>query len=63
MNFGDFGLEPNYEHYPEYEIRLRRFIEERRLQPSHAEIGRGQALIWSANLLHGGSPHLTSTRP
>jgi hypothetical protein len=57
MNFEDFGLAPSYDNYPEYEIRLRRFIDERRLQPAYAEIRRGQALIWSANLLHGGSPH------
>lgn len=55
MNFEDFGLRPSYDVYPEYELALERFIAERRLQPEYGELRKGQALVWAANLFHGGS--------
>jgi len=39
-----------------YEPHIRRLIDRLRLAPAEALLRRGQALIWSANLLHGGSP-------
>jgi len=56
MNFEDFGLVADYANYPEYERRLAALIEDRRLQPEYGLIRKGEALIWSANILHGGSP-------
>jgi hypothetical protein len=35
---------------------IKRFVAERGLVAEEAGLRRGQALIWSANLLHGGSP-------
>jgi hypothetical protein len=58
MDFADFGLPIGYEHYGRYEQALAEFIEQRRLQPAFGEIRKGQALIWSATTLHGGSPQL-----
>ena len=39
--------------YMEY---CQHLIEEHQLEPEYATIRKGQAMIWSANLLHGGSP-------
>lgn len=55
MNFEDMGLEPNYIHYPLYEAYLEQLVQEKRMQPAYGVMKKGQALIWSANLLHGGS--------
>lgn len=55
MNFEDMGLEPDYGQYSLYEKKLQALIDERELEPHYATIKKGQALIWSANLLHGGS--------
>ncbi len=51
-----FGLHPNWDDYPEYEAAIRRLIEEHGLEPQLGTIKRGEAIIWAANLLHGGSP-------
>lgn len=49
--------------YPDYEKHIQRLIEDHGLQPEYGLLKRGQALIWSANLIHGGSkrnnPELT----
>lgn len=42
--------------YPLYEKYIARVIDENNLKPEYAIIKKGQALIWAANLLHGGSP-------
>ena len=55
LNFEDVGLEPSYEVYHRYEAALQGLIEDRGLQPAYGLMKRGQALIWAANLLHGGS--------
>ncbi|MGQ0699351.1 MAG: phytanoyl-CoA dioxygenase family protein [Panacagrimonas sp.] len=41
---------------PYYEPFIAALIEQRALTPQYALVKRGQAVIWSANLLHGGSP-------
>jgi hypothetical protein len=50
-------------HYPTFEAFMRRLIEQEGLQPITVPLGKGQALVWAANLLHGGSarndPRLT----
>lgn len=55
MNFEEMGLEADYKNYPKYEAYLDKLVKERGLQPEYGTIKKGQALIWAANLLHGGS--------
>lgn len=62
MNLDHFGLPPNYERHGDYEEAIRRLITERRYEPEYGIIERGQAVVWSANILHGGSPRLDPTR-
>ena len=42
--------------YPLYEKYISEAINENELKPELAVIEKGQGFIWSANLLHGGSP-------
>ncbi|MCB1669691.1 MAG: phytanoyl-CoA dioxygenase family protein [Gammaproteobacteria bacterium] len=51
----DFGLGTGYGHYKAYEQAIQRIIAEQGLQPEYGIIRKGEALIWHANLLHGGS--------
>jgi ectoine hydroxylase-related dioxygenase (phytanoyl-CoA dioxygenase family) len=46
------GEEVNYR---EYENFITQLVKEKGLDPHIAQLKKGQALIWSANLLHGGS--------
>ena len=39
-----------------YEPYVARLIEREGLEPHYATLRRGQAIVWSANLLHGGAP-------
>jgi len=55
MNYPDFGLPATPNVYPQYLSALQTLIEEHRFEPDYGLIKKGQALIWSANLLHGGS--------
>jgi hypothetical protein len=45
------------EHYHLYEAYIEKLVADRGLTPHHAVLRKGQALIWAANLLHGGSVH------
>jgi ectoine hydroxylase-related dioxygenase (phytanoyl-CoA dioxygenase family) len=45
-----------------YEPYVAALIERHRLEPRYATIRKGQALIWAANLLHGGSPQRDRAR-
>jgi hypothetical protein len=53
----DVAPGPGPEHYPLYEAHVARLVKEKNLTPHHAILKKGQALIWAANLLHGGSAH------
>lgn len=67
VNYEDVGFDakksdyPNYEkfihernwHYQQYVAGL---LEQHGLQPEFGTIQNGQALIWAANLIHGGAP-------
>ena len=53
----DVAPGPGPEHYHLYEEYIERLVRDRRLTPHHAILKKGQCLIWSANLLHGGSVH------
>lgn len=41
-----------------YEEMWRALVDAHHAKPAHFVCKKGQALIWAANLLHGGSPHL-----
>jgi Phytanoyl-CoA dioxygenase (PhyH) len=64
ISFSDLDLPPYKRYYPKYEEAVERLVEERvgevlegvALEPRYATLRRGQALIWSANLIHGGAP-------
>jgi hypothetical protein len=58
----DAGLEAGVDQIPDYERFVGEVIEREGLQPSYATIRKGQALIWSANLLHGGAPQKDKSR-
>jgi len=58
----DFGLGTGYDHYKAYEQAIQRVIADRNLQPEYGIIRKGQALIWHANLLHGGAPRKDPSR-
>lgn len=61
MTMQDFGLEPGYEHYREYEERMQDHIKNHGLKPALGTINKGEALIWHANLIHGGAPQTDPT--
>jgi len=58
----DFGLNPTVTSYPDYEKAIQRLLEEENIEPHYATIKKGEALIWHANLLHGGAPRLDMNR-
>ena len=51
----DFGLESGYENYRHYEACIQDLLEAEALRPEFGTLQQGQALIWHANLLHGGA--------
>lgn len=53
----DVAPGPGPEHYPLYERHIEKLVWDRGLAPHYAVLRKGQALIWAANLLHGGSVH------
>lgn len=64
MNYPDFGLEASASSYDQYLAKLQEIIAENNFEADYGVLKKGQALIWSANLLHGGSDlvNLESTR-
>ncbi len=56
MNYPDIGLEPERKNYPRYEAYLEELIQKQELKPSYGILKKGEALVWAANLLHGGAP-------
>jgi hypothetical protein len=58
----DFDLEPGFDDYPEYTRRIQRIIQEQGLSPEYGQVKKGEAIIWHANLLHGGAAHKDRTR-
>jgi Phytanoyl-CoA dioxygenase (PhyH) len=54
---------PNpYSHYPRYEKAWEAIVQELNLEPLYFHAKKGQALIWSANLLHGGAAQRDTNR-
>jgi ectoine hydroxylase-related dioxygenase (phytanoyl-CoA dioxygenase family) len=58
----DVAPEPGVKHYPKYEDHMERLVKEKNLQPARAILKKGQALIWAANLMHGGGEHRDKSR-
>lgn len=58
----DFDLEPGENNYPQYEQAIRNLIEKNKLVPEYGIAKKGEAIIWHANLLHGGAPLIDSSR-
>ena len=56
VTMADAGLEASAERYGEYERHIEKLIEEEGLEPRYATLEKGQALVWAANMLHGGAP-------
>jgi hypothetical protein len=53
----DVAPGPGPDYYPLYEDHIARLVKAKGLEPHYAVLKKGQALIWAANLLHGGSAH------
>jgi hypothetical protein len=68
----DFGLPPNragelhaqenISNYRCYEDKVAQLLADSLYKPVQAHLRKGQALIWSANIFHGGSPLLDPSR-
>lgn len=54
MNKSVYGAQ--FENYAEYERWLQQWVEVKNLTPKLFTAKKGQALIWAANLIHGGHP-------
>ncbi len=52
----DLGLEPGYGNYHRYEQKIQELIAEKGFDSELGVVRKGEALIWHANLLHGGAP-------
>jgi ectoine hydroxylase-related dioxygenase (phytanoyl-CoA dioxygenase family) len=60
--FQHLGLRPSLASYHDYEIVQRALVEAAGLQPVQLHARAGDALVWAANLVHGGSPVLSPGR-
>jgi ectoine hydroxylase-related dioxygenase (phytanoyl-CoA dioxygenase family) len=57
VSMQDAGLAPGYEHYPAYETFMENKVSSLGIRQSFGLMPKGHALIWHANLLHGGAEH------
>ena len=58
-NMQDFGLDKRQEgpmNYAKYQDIMEAYVSKKKLKQEKAIIKRGECLIWSANLIHGGPP-------
>jgi Phytanoyl-CoA dioxygenase (PhyH) len=51
----DFQQRGYAEYHEKYEPRIRRIVEENKLEAHHFHARKGDVLVWHANLIHGGS--------
>ncbi len=58
FNYFDIGIEAeeNYAEYPRYEDFIEEFMEAKGYQRQEIHMKKGDVLIWSSNLIHGGMP-------
>ncbi len=63
LHFGGAGSRQHgFDRYAQYEERLESIVSELGLEKKTLSIPRGHALIWAANLIHGGAPIRDSSR-
>ena len=60
INFEDAQLDADYKYYPQYEDYIESVIKLHNYTPQYGIVKKGQAIIWSANILHGGAPQIKS---
>jgi hypothetical protein len=58
----DLGLMPGYEAYGQYEDRIEAILLASPYRRLQAHLKKGQALIWSHNIFHGGSKVIDTAR-
>jgi ectoine hydroxylase-related dioxygenase (phytanoyl-CoA dioxygenase family) len=58
FNYFDLGIEaqPNYGEYPDYESFIEAFMDAKGYPRQEVYLEKGDVLIWSSNLVHGGTP-------
>lgn len=58
FNYFDLGIEAegNYAEYPHYEDFMEEFMEAKGYKRQEIHMQKGDVLIWSSNLIHGGMP-------
>ncbi len=58
FNYFDIGIEAkgDYEEYPHYEDFIEEFMETKGYKREEIHLQKGDVLIWSSNLVHGGMP-------
>ena len=52
----DIGVEAKWANYESYVDYISDLIEREGLEPHYGDIRQGQAIVWAANLVHGGTP-------
>lgn len=62
VTMGDLNLKAGREHYPEYEEGIASIVKTNGLAPALGTVKKGEAIIWHANLIHGGHPHQDPSR-
>ncbi len=62
ITMAELGLSGGSANYRHYEIFLADLLQRSDAKPQYGTIKKGQALLWSANLLHGGSPQRDRNR-
>jgi ectoine hydroxylase-related dioxygenase (phytanoyl-CoA dioxygenase family) len=58
----DLGVDATFAEYKHYTDYVAGLIEKDELEPHYATLRKGQALIWTSNILHGGSPQKDPSR-
>lgn len=58
----ELGLRSESDDYPAYERHVAEVIEREGLEPRYGVMGKGEAIVWAANLLHGGAPQADRDR-
>ncbi len=58
----DVGTAPGIANYVRYEDYIAEVVRRHNLKPKYGLLKKGQALIWAANLLHGGAPQQDPAR-
>lgn len=62
VDMEDLNLPAGREHYPEYEQGIGEIVAANDLTATLGTVKKGDAIIWHANLIHGGHPHQDPSR-